>query len=219
MRSVSCPRPTRSPSKLTWRPAPSAPASGRRSATSPRSWTSTCPTRRSWKRSPTLPAPTPTTWSSKVAFCPPYAGRSGRRPGTAYCGPSPRPPRWSWSRWPVRSRLAAPAHRSHRPRSCRSPARGQFTAPAWAGRPCKPPSPRHRPATPSQLLVNAAGLPRGAHCQLYVVTADGTRELAGSWTVPAGGPIQGSAAVNMSQVQAVAVKNADTGQELVYLQV
>ena len=70
-----------------------------------------------------------------------------------------------------------------------------------------------------QLLVNAAGLPRGAHCQLYVVTTDGTRELAGSWTVPAGGPIQGSAAVNMSQVQAVAVKNADTGQELAYLQV
>ena len=66
----------------------------------------------------------------KVAFCPPYAGRSGRRPGTAYCGPSPRPPRWSWSRWPGRSRSAAPAHRSHRPRSCRSPARGQFRAPA-----------------------------------------------------------------------------------------
>ena len=51
------------------------------------------------------------------------------------------------------------------------------------------------------------------------MTTDGTRELAGSWTVPAGGPIQGSAAVNMSQVQAVAVKNADTGQELAYLQV
>ena len=67
--------------------------------------------------------------------------------------------------------------------------------------------------------MNAAGFPRGAHCQLYVVTADGTRELAGSWTVPAGGPIQGSAAVNMSQVQAVAVKDADTGQELAYLQV
>ena len=79
MRSVSCPTPTRSPSKLTWRPAPSAPASGRRSATPPRSSTSTCPTRRSWTRSPTLPAPTPTTSSSKVAFCPPYAGRSGRQ--------------------------------------------------------------------------------------------------------------------------------------------
>jgi hypothetical protein len=35
----------------------------------------------------------------------------------------------------------------------------------------------------------------------------------------ASGPIQGSAAVNMSQVQAVAVTNADTGQELAYLQV
>jgi anti-sigma factor RsiW len=70
-----------------------------------------------------------------------------------------------------------------------------------------------------QLLVNAAGLPRGAHCQLLVVTADGRRELAGSWTVPAGGPIQGSAAVNMTQVRAVAVADADTGRELAYLQV
>jgi anti-sigma-K factor RskA len=70
-----------------------------------------------------------------------------------------------------------------------------------------------------QLLVNATGLPRGAHCELFVVTADGTKHLAGSWTVPAGGPIQGSAAVNMSQVAAVAVSNADTGQELAYLDV
>jgi hypothetical protein len=70
-----------------------------------------------------------------------------------------------------------------------------------------------------QLSVTATGLPPGAHCQLLVVTADGRRELAGSWTVPAGGPIQGSAAVNMSQVRAVAVADADTGQEYAYLQV
>ena len=75
-----------------------------------------------------------------------------------------------------------------------------------------------------QLLVTAAGLPRGARCQLVVVTAGGQRDPAGSWTVPAAGeppsgPIRGSAAVNIAQVRAVAVTDADTGHELVYLPV
>ena len=75
-----------------------------------------------------------------------------------------------------------------------------------------------------QLMVTAAGFPRGAHCQLLVVTADGQRQIAGSWTVPPAGappsgPIRGSAAVTMSQVRAVAVADAGTGQELAYLPV
>jgi len=75
-----------------------------------------------------------------------------------------------------------------------------------------------------RLAVTASGFPRGARCRLMVVAADGQREQAGSWTVPAaGGPeggasVSGSAAVPMSQVRAVAVET-DAGQELMYLQV
>jgi len=74
------------------------------------------------------------------------------------------------------------------------------------------------------LMVTAANLPRGAHCQLVVVTSDGHRELAGSWTVPPAGAapigaIRGSAAVNIAQVRALAVNDADTGHELAYLSV
>lgn len=75
-----------------------------------------------------------------------------------------------------------------------------------------------------QLSVSATGLPRGSRCQLVVVTAAGRHELAGSWTVPQasaapGNAIHGSAAVNIGQVRAVAVTDADTGQQLAYLQV
>ena len=75
-----------------------------------------------------------------------------------------------------------------------------------------------------RLAVTASGFPRGARCRLVVVTADGQREQAGSWTVPAaGGPeagvsVSGSAAVPLSEVRAVAVET-DGGQELMYLQV
>jgi putative zinc finger protein len=75
-----------------------------------------------------------------------------------------------------------------------------------------------------RLVATATGFPRGAHCRLIVITADGRREVAGSWTVPAaGGPdggvvLAGSAAVDFSQVRAVAV-DTDAGQELMYLQV
>jgi hypothetical protein len=75
-----------------------------------------------------------------------------------------------------------------------------------------------------RLAVTASGFPRGARCRLVVVTADGQREQAGSWTVPAaGGPeggvsVSGSAAVPMSQVRAVVVET-DAGQELMYVQV
>ena len=75
-----------------------------------------------------------------------------------------------------------------------------------------------------RLVATATGLPRGAHCRLIVITADGRREIAGSWTVPAGGEPDGgavlarSAAVEFSQVRAVAV-DTDAGQELAYLQV
>jgi RNA polymerase sigma-70 factor (ECF subfamily) len=75
-----------------------------------------------------------------------------------------------------------------------------------------------------RLAVTAAGFPRGARCRLIIVTADGQREQAGSWTAPAAGrpeggvSVSGSAAVPMSQVRAVAVET-DGGQELMYLQV
>ena len=75
-----------------------------------------------------------------------------------------------------------------------------------------------------QLQVTAAGFPRGARCQLLVVTADGRRELAATWTVPPAGappsgPIQGTAAVNMAQVRAVAVADAGSGPQLLFLPV
>ena len=75
-----------------------------------------------------------------------------------------------------------------------------------------------------RLVATATGFPRGAHCRLIVITAEGRREIAGSWTVPAGGEpdggvvLAGSAAVDFTQVRAVAV-DTETGQELMYLQV
>lgn len=66
------------------------------------------------------------------------------------------------------------------------------------------------------LVAAASGLPRGAHCRLVVVAADGRRETAGSWTVPAVGKIPGSAAVPIADVRAVAVDDADTGLQMVY---
>jgi RNA polymerase sigma-70 factor (ECF subfamily) len=75
-----------------------------------------------------------------------------------------------------------------------------------------------------RLVATASGFPRGQRCRLVVVTADGRREIAGSWTVPpAGEPpggvvFAGSAAVPLSQVRAVAV-DTDSGQELAYLQI
>jgi hypothetical protein len=73
-----------------------------------------------------------------------------------------------------------------------------------------------------RLVATASGFPRGQRCRLMVVAADGQREVAGSWTVPAGGEPEGgvvfagSAAVPLSQVRAVAV-DTDTGEELAYL--
>jgi hypothetical protein len=75
-----------------------------------------------------------------------------------------------------------------------------------------------------RLVATATGFPHGAHCRLIVITADGRREIAGSWTVPAGGEpdggvvLAGSAAVDLTQVRAVAV-DTDAGHELAYLQV
>lgn len=68
------------------------------------------------------------------------------------------------------------------------------------------------------VAVLATGFPRGQVCRLFLVTADGRRELAGSWVTPAAGEppaglhVQMAAAVALPQVRAVAV---DTDHELV----
>jgi hypothetical protein len=64
--------------------------------------------------------------------------------------------------------------------------------------------------------VNAAvsGIPQGQRCRLWVVAADGTRRLAGSWLVSAEGEadgtaLDGSALVDPADVSAVEVDNVE----------
>jgi anti-sigma factor RsiW len=64
--------------------------------------------------------------------------------------------------------------------------------------------------------INAAvnGVPQGQRCRLWVVTADGTRRLAGSWLVSAEGAtegtsLDGTALVDPADVSAVEVDNVD----------
>lgn len=64
--------------------------------------------------------------------------------------------------------------------------------------------------------VDAAvsGVPEGEECRLWVVAADGTRQLAGSWLVSAQGAaegtsLDGSALVPPNEVSAVEVENVD----------
>jgi hypothetical protein len=66
------------------------------------------------------------------------------------------------------------------------------------------------------IRVNAAvsGIPEGEACRLWVVAADGTRHLAGSWLVSADGAaegttLDGSALVAPDEVSAVEVENTD----------
>lgn len=64
--------------------------------------------------------------------------------------------------------------------------------------------------------INAAvsGIPQGQRCRLWVVTADGTRRLAGSWLVSAEGEaegtsLDGTALVDPADISAVEVDNVD----------
>jgi Predicted transmembrane transcriptional regulator (anti-sigma factor) len=65
-----------------------------------------------------------------------------------------------------------------------------------------------------RLAVTVSGVPRGEHCKLVVVRKDGSREIAGSWTVgprgEAGGvTIDGAADVRIDEMEAVNVEGAD----------
>lgn len=65
-----------------------------------------------------------------------------------------------------------------------------------------------------RLAVTVSGVPRGEHCRLVVVRTDGSREIAGSWTVGARGEangmtIDGAADVSMTAVAAVTVEGTD----------
>jgi hypothetical protein len=64
--------------------------------------------------------------------------------------------------------------------------------------------------------VNAAvsGIPEGQACQLWVVSSDGTRQLAGSWLVSEEGAVEGTtldgtALVAPEDVSAIEVENVD----------
>jgi hypothetical protein len=67
-----------------------------------------------------------------------------------------------------------------------------------------------------RLAVTVSGVPRGEHCKLIVVRKDGSREVAGSWTVGPRGEengitIDGSADIPIAEVAAVNVEGSDGG--------
>lgn len=68
-----------------------------------------------------------------------------------------------------------------------------------------------------RLTASVAGIPAGEHCRILVVARDGSEEVAGSWVVsgsPGGVTLDGSAAVALPDVVAVAVQN-EAGKEFV----
>ena len=73
-----------------------------------------------------------------------------------------------------------------------------------------------------RVVASATGFPHGQRCQVVLLTADGQRQFAASWTVPPTGEpdggleFGGSAAVEFSTVRAVTVENIDTGEQLAY---
>lgn len=72
-----------------------------------------------------------------------------------------------------------------------------------------------------RLVANVKGIPAGERCRVIVVARDGSREIAGSWIVPATGEtngvtLNGSAAVAVQDVASVVVENAE-GKEFVRL--
>lgn len=65
-----------------------------------------------------------------------------------------------------------------------------------------------------RLAVTVSGVPRGTHCKLIVVRKDGSREIAGSWTVGPRGEengitIDGTADIPIAEVAAVNVEGTD----------
>jgi anti-sigma factor RsiW len=63
-----------------------------------------------------------------------------------------------------------------------------------------------------RLSTTVQGIPAGERCRIVVVARDGTREIAGSWLVSpsgwrAGMTLDGSALVDLDQVEAVVVEN------------
>ncbi|MGI5130194.1 anti-sigma factor family protein [Pseudonocardia sp. CA-107938] len=65
-----------------------------------------------------------------------------------------------------------------------------------------------------RLAVTVSGVPRGKHCKLIVVRKDGSREVAGSWTVGPRGEgggvtVDGAADVRMEDVRSVNVEDTD----------
>ncbi len=68
-----------------------------------------------------------------------------------------------------------------------------------------------------RLTASVAGIPAGQRCKIVVVARDGSQEVAGSWVVsgaPGGVTLDGSAAIALSDVAAVAVQN-EAGKEFV----
>jgi hypothetical protein len=67
-----------------------------------------------------------------------------------------------------------------------------------------------------RLTADVKGIPTGENCRLLVITKGGKKEIAGSWIVGPKGEVtlQGSAAVAIGDVAAVAVENT-AGREFV----
>jgi RNA polymerase sigma-70 factor (ECF subfamily) len=71
-----------------------------------------------------------------------------------------------------------------------------------------------------RLTADVKGIPTGENCRLLVITKSGKKEIAGSWIVGPKGEVtlQGSAAVAIGDVAAVAVENT-AGREFVKVNV
>lgn len=72
-----------------------------------------------------------------------------------------------------------------------------------------------------RLTANVKGIPSGENCRLIVIAKDGSREIAGSWIVGPkaeanGATLNGSAAIAIGDVAAVAVENT-AGRKFVQL--
>lgn len=68
-----------------------------------------------------------------------------------------------------------------------------------------------------RLTASVAGIPAGERCRILVVSRNGSKEVAGSWVVsgtPGGVTLDGSAAVALPDIVAVAVQN-EAGKEFV----
>jgi hypothetical protein len=74
-----------------------------------------------------------------------------------------------------------------------------------------------------QVAVSTTGITPGRVCEIVVRAADGTEQIAGSWVV--GNPdeparaVPGSASIDLNDIRTVAIRDAESGQDVVEAQI